>query len=702
MSNGLNKNQLLAVNTTSGPLLVLAGAGTGKTRVITFRIAKLIQTGIAPSRILAMTFTNKAANEMKERIGGLLSSSGNKKGSKKKNNQTDQQENIPQISTFHSLCVKILRRHIEVLGYPLKFGIYSQGDQESLARQILKEIRVSENLLDSSKMLFWIGRWKCQSLTPAQANLKASNDAQHLAAVAYGRYQKALKLKGCVDFDDLLLLTEKLFDEHPAILQEESRRFDHILVDEYQDTNLSQYRIVKSLAAGHRNLCVVGDDDQSIYGWRGAEVEHILSFRNDWPEAKVVRLEDNYRSTEAIIHMANTLIKFNKIRNDKTLIAARPGGERPKIHQYPNEQVEAEEVVRSIQQRIERDHRQPGDFAILFRTNEQPRLFETELRNAKLPYVLIGGMSFFDRREVKDILAYLRLLEDQPDEISLLRIINSPPRGIGKQTVETLLDHAIKNQIPLWDIVTGRQSRPAVSAAALRGLEELRNLVLRSREFAAQNSSLVDLARFVIENSRYRKEIERNYDDPEDRDIRWKTVEQIVNALAEYQGKSRRPSLSEFLDKLLLGEQDPADDKEKQLKKNAVALMTMHSAKGLEFPEVYLVGLEEGILPHHRSLDDNEAGLAEERRLCYVGVTRAEERLTLSMALTRMKWGKPRPTHPSRFLYELSDQTDHPNYQPNHAQAPKDPSGTGSLPKGKSTAAKAASRRNPQKSPRRK
>jgi DNA helicase-2/ATP-dependent DNA helicase PcrA len=669
MSNGLNKNQLVAVNTTSGPLLVLAGAGTGKTRVITFRIAKLIQTGVPPGRILAMTFTNKAANEMKERIGGLLGSHTGKKTAVKKPKQATLPEEVPQISTFHSLCVKILRRHIQVLGYPSKFGIYSQGDQESLARQILREIRVPENLLEPSKMLYWIGRWKCQALTPAQANLRATNDAQHLAAMAYGRYQKALKLKGCVDFDDLLLLTEKLFDEHTSIRKEESDRFDHILVDEYQDTNLSQYRIVKALAERHRNLCVVGDDDQSIYGWRGAEVEHILSFRKDWPDAKVVRLEDNYRSTEAIIEMANTLIKYNKIRNDKSLIAARPGGERPKIHQFPNEQIEAEEVVRSIQQRIEHHHRQPGDFAVLFRTNEQPRLFETELRNAKLPYVLIGGMSFFDRREVKDVLAYLRLLEDQPDEISLLRIINTPPRGIGKQTVESLLDYAIKNQIPLWEIVTGRRSRPPISAAAIRGLEELKGLVERAREFAASNPSLIDLARFVIENSRYRKEIERNYDDPEDREVRWNTVEQIINALAEYQAKTRRPSLGEFLDKLLLGEQDPADDKEKQLKKNAVALMTMHSAKGLEFPEVYLVGLEEGILPHHRSLDDNEAGLAEERRLCYVGVTRAEERLTLSMALTRMKWGKPRPTFPSRFLYELSDQTDHPNYLPNQSQA---------------------------------
>lgn len=664
--SGLNKNQKEAVETLAGPLLVLAGAGTGKTRVITFRIANLIRSGIEPDRILGMTFTNKAANEMKERIGGMLNA---KQKSARRTRSKSNDENLPQISTFHSLCVKILRRRIDVLGYPIKFGIYSQGDQESLARQVLREIRVQENMLAPGQLLYWISTWKCQSLTPAKANLRASNDIQHLAAVGYTRYQRALKLRGCVDFDDLLILTEKLFHDHPQIRDEEASAFDHILVDEYQDTNLSQYRIVKALARGHRNLCVVGDDDQSIYGWRGAEVEHILSFRKDWPDAKVVRLEDNYRSTEAIIEMANTLIRYNKVRNDKTLIAARKGGEKPRIHQFPSEQIEAEEVVRSILRRIQNHHRQPRDFAILFRTNEQPRLFETELRKAKLPYVLVGGMSFFDRREVKDVLAYLRLLDQTPDEISLLRIINTPPRGIGKQTVESLLTHSIKNKIPIWDLVTRKGAGLNLPAAAVRGLSDLTHLVAQAKEFAQTKPSLAELARSVIQSSGYRREVDRNYDDPEDREVRWNAVEQIVNAIAEYEAKSRKPTMSEFLDKILLGEQDPTDDKEKQLKKNAIALMTLHSAKGLEFPEVYMVGMEEGILPHHRSLADDEAGIDEERRLCYVGVTRAEERLSLTMALTRMKWGKPRPTHPSRFLYELSEQTDHPNYKPNRPGA---------------------------------
>ena len=665
--NGLNPNQSEAVNTLSGPLLVLAGAGTGKTRVITFRIARLIKAGVAADRILGMTFTNKAANEMKDRIAAmLLPGHGNSQAFKGRrvSRKFKDQEKLPTISTFHSLCVRILRRRIDTLGYPLKFSIYSRGDQESLARQILREISVSEKMLAPSQLLFWIGHWKCKSLSPAQANRVSHSDAQHLAATAYQRYQRALKLAGCVDFDDLLLLTEKLFQEHESIRAEEAAAFDHILVDEYQDTNQSQYRIVKALAAAHRNLCVVGDDDQSIYGWRGAEVEHILSFRQDWPEAKVVRLEDNYRSTAAIIEMANTLIKFNKVRNDKVLIAARPGGERPMIHQFANEQLEAQEVVHAIRKRIENEHRQPRDFAILFRTNEQPRLFETELRKAKLPYTLIGGQSFFDRKEVKDVLSYLRLFDDQPDEVSILRIINTPPRGIGKKSVETLLNHAIKQKIPLWNLVTGEAPRPALPTATIRGLQQLHDLVQQTKaKQKATSMTLVEQARHVIQQSRYRSEIDRLYSDPDDRETRWNTVEQIVNALSEYAQSAKRPTLSEFLDKLLLGEQDADDEKEKQLKKNAVALMTMHSAKGLEFPEVFLVGLEEGILPHHRSLEDDEAGVDEERRLCYVGVTRAEERLTLSMSLTRMKWGKPRDTVPSRFLYELVGKADHPNYK---------------------------------------
>ncbi|MFK7769479.1 MAG: ATP-dependent helicase [Mariniblastus sp.] len=659
--SGLNPDQSDAVNTLSGPLLVLAGAGTGKTRVITFRIAKLMKSGVPGERILGMTFTNKAANEMKERLGKMLGIGFSKYPKKKSKNGKEIKDHTPTISTFHSLCVRILRRRIECLGYPLKFAIYNRGDQEALARQILRELNVHDKLLAPGQLLFWIGHWKCKSMKPAAAIMASDSDAQHLAAVGYQRYQRQLKLKGAVDFDDLLLLTEQLFSEHEEIRAEEAGRYDHILVDEYQDTNTSQYRIVKALAE-HRNLCVVGDDDQSIYGWRGAEVEHILSFNRDWPDAKVVRLEDNYRSTEAIIESANTLIKFNATRHDKILRAARKGGEKPKILQYPNETVEAQETVHDIRRRLEIKGREPRDFAILFRTNEQPRIFETELRKAKLPYILVGGMSFFDRKEVKDVLSYLRLIDGKPDEVSVLRIINTPPRGIGKKSVETMLNFAIKNKVSLWDVVTGEVERPKLTATTERGLESLAHAVAEVQYQTQEDESLVDMARNLIQTINYRSELERIYSEPEERESRWAVVEQIVNALGEYEQQAAKPRLNDFLDRLLLGEQDANDEKEKQLKKNAIALMTMHSAKGLEFPEVYIVGLEEGILPHHRSLED-DASVDEERRLCYVGVTRAEERLTMSMALTRMKWGKPRDTIPSRFLYELTGQADHPNYK---------------------------------------
>lgn len=642
--SGLNPAQADAVNTLSGPLLVLAGAGTGKTRVITFRMARLIQSGIEPQRILGVTFTNKAATEMQERLQAMLG-----------RGQSDR----PFISTFHSLCVRILRRHIEVLGYPARFTIYNRGDQEALARTVLREIKVSDALLSPSQLLYIIGDWKNRSIDTEQAVLQCDTDREHLAAVGYRRYQQSLKSKGAVDFDDLLLLTGELFETEPEIRQQEADTFDHLLIDEYQDTNLSQYQIVAALAGGHRNLCVVGDDDQSIYGWRGAEVEHILRFHHDWSDAKVVRLEENYRCTGAILQLANSLIGFNQTRHDKILRPARGKGESPRIVQYPNEEKEAAETVYAIRRRLEQPGTEPRDFAILFRTNEQPRPFETELRKARLPYVLVGGMSFFDRKEVKDILAYMKIVEGAADEISVLRVLNSPPRGIGKKTIEQLMDHSLKNGLDLWSIIEGSVQRPSFPANAVRGMQRLKSVVWDARN---QVGTMVNRTKALIEAIDYRAEVERLYPDNNEREARWNVVEQIVNALGEYESSTAKPSFTEFLDRVLLGDQDPQEEKERQLNKNAILLMTMHSAKGLEFPEVYIVGLEEGILPHHRSLEGDQRGVEEERRLCYVGITRAQERLTLSMSLTRRKWGKARDTIPSRFLYELTGQADHPNY----------------------------------------
>jgi DNA helicase-2/ATP-dependent DNA helicase PcrA len=640
MAPPLNPPQRDAVQTLRGPLLVLAGAGTGKTRVVTFRIAELIRHGTKPARILGVTFTNKAAREMQELVGGLLT-----KGKK---------EDKPELSTFHSLCVRILRRNIRALGYPERFAIFDSGDQESLARQVLREIRVDGALLKPSELLSQISSWKSRGLRPADASNAAETDKQHLAAMAYRKYQKALKTQGAVDFDDLLLLTQELFETNADVRRSEAARFDHILVDEYQDTNHTQYSIVKALALGHRNLCVVGDDDQSIYGWRGAEVQHILNFRVDWPEAKVVRLEDNYRSTAEILELANRLIRCNKTRYDKQLRASKTG-DKPRIEQHETEEVEARWTVADIRRQLaENPGLNPRDFAILFRTNEQPRAFEAELRKHKVPYTLVGSQSFFDRKEVKDILAYLKVLAAPQDEVSLLRIINTPPRGISAKTVEALVGEAVKSGTSLWDVMPRAAEVAGITAAAAASVGRLVRIIGDYRQRLAPGK-LTAAIRDYIGAVDYRAEIARCYDEEQERDSRLAGVEEIVNGLARYEEEARsKAKLETYLDALLLGERDMQSDKDDQLKGNAVALMTLHSAKGLEFPHVYMVGLEEGILPHHRSLGDDEKAVDEERRLCYVGITRARERLTMSLALSRMKWGKARPTEPSRFLFELA------------------------------------------------
>ncbi len=645
--SGLNEPQQIAVQHRRGPLLVLAGAGTGKTRVITFRIAQLIRTGTVPERILAVTFTNKAANEMRERLQKILP------GKSKK---------LPLVATFHSLCVRILRRHIQKLNYPARFAIYAGGEQESLARTVLREVNVAETVLSPSQLVFQISNWKTRSLDPSAAMNVADTDKLTLAAIAFRRYQQELRRLGAVDFDDLLLLVGELFRKFPDVLREESERFDQILVDEYQDTNESQYRIVQALASPHRNLCVVGDDDQSIYGWRGAEVRHILGFKRDWPDAVTVRLEDNYRSTRAIIDFANTIIRFNRVRHDKTLNAARPGGTAPAVVQYPDETAEARSIVETIRDRLQSGHLEPRHVAILFRTNEQPRLFEQWLRKYKLPYVLVGSSSFFDRKEVQDVIAWMRIVEGSDDDATALRVISRPPRGVGKKATETLVQTSIERGQPIWKIIANPEWRPELPPAATKGLNRLVETVEGTRQ-RCRTGLMSEAIQWMIGDSDYRQEINRCYTAAEERDSRWNSVQEVVNSLAGHERENSQPSLGNFLDEIVLGDRDVGSDKEKQLRRNAIALMTLHSAKGLEFPEVFLVGLEEGILPHFRSLEDDQAGVDEERRLCYVGITRAQDRLTLSMALTRMKWGKPRDTIPSRFLYEMTGQADHPNYE---------------------------------------
>ncbi len=641
----LNPAQKEAVKTIRGPLLVLAGAGTGKTRVVTLRIAELIKRGTRPSRILGMTFTNKAAAEMQQRVTAEL-------GKRKKDR--------PELSTFHSLCVRILRRQIEHLGYPKQFAIYDRGDQESIARNVLRDIKAADATLRPGDLLFFIGNWKTACLRPDEAANAAQNDREHLAAAGYRRYQSSLKAAGAVDFDDLLLLTEELFHRFPEVRREEASRFDHLLVDEYQDTNGSQYRIVRALAEPHRNLCVVGDDDQSIYGWRGAEVTHILSFKKDWPDAKVVRLETNYRSTHEIIAWANTLIAFNKHRHGKVL-RGTVRGENPRVLQFETAEEEAEEVVADIFSRIQDKGRHARDIAILFRTNEQPRVFEQELRRANVPYVLIGGQSFYDRKEVRDILAYLKMLQNPRDEISLLRIINLPPRGIGQTSATKVIETAVAEGRTVWEALDDPAVVNRLAPAARKGIAKFSTLVEKYRR-ELKRQPTADLIRSLVGEIGYREELARIYSTVEEQDSRWSSVEDVVNAAASYDQRAETPSLAQFLDEASLMGSDESPDKEKQLQQDAVALMTMHAAKGLEFPEVYMVGMEEGVLPHRRSLDPMADTVDEERRLCYVGVTRAERRLTLTLPLSRKKWGKDRPTVPSRFLYEVTGQADNPNY----------------------------------------
>jgi DNA helicase-2/ATP-dependent DNA helicase PcrA len=639
----LNRAQREAVLTLSGPVLVLAGAGTGKTRVITYRIAQLIKTGITPQRILAVTFTNKAAREMRQRAMGLIGASRKVKP--------------PEISTFHSLCVRILRRHARLLGYPEEFAIYDRGDQETLARGALRDVRVGHEKLRPGDLLSMIGNWKNKGLRPEQAESAAEKDQEQLAAMAYARYQQSLKASGAMDFDDLLLKAEELFQKFPEARFAEASRFDHVLVDEYQDTNDLQYRILRAFADRHRNLCVVGDDDQSIYGWRGAEIAHILGFQKDWPEAKVIRLEENYRSVEPILRLANTLIHHNSARHPKKLVATREGGVDPRFLRFEDEVGESEGIVREIEARLKAEPGTrivPSDVAILFRTNEQPRAFELELRRAGIQYQLVGGMSFYDRREIKDILSFLRVLSNPSDEVSLLRVINLPPRGIGASSIETLVKVAVERGQPLWAVLPEAPQNGDLAHGVGERIEQFRRLIESFRARVGQQP-LYLLATELLTQIDYRSEIRRVHREQADAEARWTIVEEFLNSIALYESRHEGATLQGFLEETALAGRD--DDKDDEKKPHALTLMTLHSAKGLEFPHVYLVGLEEGVLPHARSIVEGR-GIDEERRLCYVGVTRAQTTLTLSFAKGRMKWGKSRPSIPSRFLMEMRGDTE--------------------------------------------
>jgi len=636
---GLNPEQKEAVETTEGPLLVLAGAGSGKTRVITTRIAYMVAKGVDPSSILALTFTNKAAGEMKERIGKLV---GAERGQ------------ALFAGTFHSFALELLRKHQAKLGFPRGFFLCDTGDQLSTIKGAMSEVTAAEVKKRPGDVLAEISLFKSRMVTPAEALEAAVDVDEELVAKTWERYEERLRHSRLLDFDDLLLRTLTLFDEHPEVLSEVQARFHYLYVDEYQDTNKPQYEIVRRIAEARRNLCVVGDDDQSIYGWRGADIENILSFDKDFHGCATVKLETNYRSTSAILNAANRVIANNTVRHEKTLRAAREGGAALRLFVLGDEVEEARFLVRDIQEKCRTPQWRLSDFAVLFRTAVQPRAIEMELQAAGVPYKLVGGQSFFDRKEVRDLLAYLRLLVNPSDEISLLRIINSPPRGIGRTSLNRVLDFATEQDISIPAAFDRAADVPGLSPTVANTVADLRRLLatLAGMEHSLGLEALFDR---LVEGVNYQAELERCYPDPVQREKRARSLDDIKRWAGWHKERKARPSLRSFLGDLALNAGEvPGRGENDEGPVERLTLMTLHAAKGLEFPQVYLIGLEEGLMPHGRSA--REGNVEEERRLMYVGLTRAQLELTLSHTKERNKYGTRVKSMPSRFVYELKGQ----------------------------------------------
>lgn len=635
----LNPDQRQAVMTTEGPVLVLAGAGSGKTRVITVRIAHLLDKGIDPERILAMTFTNKAAREMRERVAALV---GKRRAGRL------------FIGTFHAFCIDLLRTHGKVVGLD-RFTISDGSDQVSMLRQAMREISIGDLKMQPAAVLGRISLMKNRMEKQEQALESAADDRDELVARVWEKYDAQLRRSRALDFDDILLYALKILRKRSGPRDELRDRYRYLMVDEYQDTNGPQYEIVKAIAGGHRNLCVVGDDDQSIYGWRGADIRKILNFERDFRGATVVKLETNYRSTEPILEAANRVIRNNSNRHDKTLRAAKRGGDPVNFLRTEDEIEEAERVVTGIELLTDREEAKYGDFAILFRTGPQARAFEARLRACRVPYVLVGGMSFFDRKEIRDVVAYLKLVVNPDDEVSLLRVINCPPRGIGKASIERILEHSTAAKLSVSDAFRRAGEIEGVPDSAATAAGELfRKLeAVARREREGGRGSLVRSVQELLDAVSYQAEVERSYPDPETRRQRWAAVEEVLNFAENHQRRRKDGSLLTFLHELALeANDDPTSEDDS--KRNAVTLMTLHAAKGLEYPRVYLVGMEEGLLPHTRSVAEDTVD--EERRLAYVGVTRARENLTLTWTKTRARHGHRVQSMPSRFLFEIREQ----------------------------------------------
>ncbi len=646
----LNPQQRQAVETIRGPVLILAGAGTGKTRVITFRIAHMVERGIAPVNILGVTFTNKAAREMKQRVTKLIPQRFRK--------TEDGKATGPTVSTFHSLCARILREHIEVLGYKKNFVIYDESEQLGAIKKILSHLSAKGEKTDPKAILSLLSRFK--NAGPSTAAAFAEPGVRAMAEHVARRYESALHACNAIDFDDLLLLTLRLFENHPDILETCRRKYRYVMVDEYQDTNATQFRLVQLLCEQHRNLCVVGDDDQSIYGWRGAEISNLLDLEKHFGEVKVIKLEQNYRSTNTILSAANAVIKHNTRRRGKQLWSQKGDGEKITLHQFETDEEEARTIVEEIEFRRLARRAPWRDQAILFRTNQQSRPLELALRQADVRYHLIGGQSYFDRREVRDLIAYLKIFINPHDDISLLRIANVPARGLSDVTMERLLAASQERQCSVFSAMRHTDVQSSFQPRTRESIGDFLELIERTRaqldgapnsSHVPQPSILTSLqawADHFLDEIGYIADLRRSEKNPETAENRVRNLKDLLADLDTQPALLPTERLQAFLEDITL---DTEREEEKEDAGDAVTLITMHSCKGLEFPHVHVVGMEDGLLPHSRS--KVEGTMDEERRLFYVAITRAMQTLSLSCCLGRKKYGQLMPCHPSPFLKEL-------------------------------------------------
>ncbi|GED16467.1 DNA helicase PcrA [Aneurinibacillus migulanus] len=631
---GLNPQQKEAVLATDGPLLLLAGAGSGKTRVLTQRIAYLLsEKKVAPWSILAITFTNKAAREMKDRVSAIVGPDA---------------EDI-WISTFHSMCVHTLRRDIDHIGYNRNFTILDSSDQLSVVKQCLKELNIDPKKFDPRAVLGFISTAKNELKTPEQYGDMAMGPIEQVSQRVYTLYQKKLKSNNSLDFDDLIMKTIQLFEEVPEVLEFYQKKFRYVHVDEYQDTNRAQYMLVKMLAAGHKNICVVGDSDQSIYRWRGADITNILNFEKDYPNARTILLEQNYRSTKKILEAANKVISNNFGRKPKNLWTENDDGAVIRYYTADSEHSEAYYIVDQIQKAVDRG-RAYRDVAILYRTNAQSRVIEEVFVKSGIPYNIVGGTKFYDRKEIKDMLAYLRLISNPDDDLSLTRIINVPKRGIGAGTVEKIATYAAQQGISMYKAIQ-EVDQIGLSARFTDSVVKFARLITEL-ESMQEYLSVTELAEEVLKRTEYREELRR--EGTLEARSRVENIEEFLSVTMEFERTNEDKTLVAFLtDLALVADIDKLDETEED-KGNAVVMMTLHSAKGLEFPMVFLAGMEEGIFPHSRALFE-EVEMEEERRLAYVGITRAEQELFLTRALMRTLYGQTKMNAPSRFIEEIPE-----------------------------------------------